>query len=132
MAETPVVHGATSAGIFSVSFRDSLHGMVVGGDNGNADGYTDNVAVTVDGGASWTLAGRPTLAGAVYGAAYVPGVSAPTVVAVGPKGADYSSDDGTTWISLDTRKYWSVGFGPSGTGWMVGPEGRITKVRFGP
>ena len=42
VAETPVVHGATSAGIFSVSFRDSLHGMVVGGDNGNADGYTDN------------------------------------------------------------------------------------------
>ena len=31
VAETPVVHGATSAGIFSVSFRDSLHGMVVGG-----------------------------------------------------------------------------------------------------
>src|SRR5206468_7073707 len=95
--ETPIVHGATSAGIFSVAFRDSLHGIAVGGDNGNTDGYTDNVAVTADGGRTWALAGRPKLAGAAYGAAYVPGAAAPTVVAVGPKGADYSTDNGTTW-----------------------------------
>ena len=47
-----------------------------------------------------------------------------------PKGSAWSPDDGASWKSLDGRSHWSVAFGPDGAGWMVGPEGRVTKIRF--
>jgi hypothetical protein len=49
-------------------------------------------------------------------------------VAVGPGGASYSLDNGSTWESLSTDSYWSVAFTPSGTGFLVGPEGRLARV----
>ena len=82
---------------------------------------------TSTGGASWSVGGRLTFAGAAFGVAYV---ANDTVVATGPRGASWSPDGGLTWQPLDSLSHWSVAFGPSGTGWMVGPGGRITRVRF--
>ena len=126
-APTPIAGGAAE-GLTAVSFRDSRHGIIVGGNIGDPEGRTDNVAVSDDGGKTWALAGRPTIAGAFYGGLYVPRVDARWVVAVGPAGADYSVDDGLTWMSLDTLSYWGVGFATPTAGWLVGPGGRITKV----
>jgi len=128
-AVTPVVAGA-SAGLTAVSFRDRNHGIVLGGDLGIRDDYTDNVAVSDDGGRTWVLAGRPQMKGAFYGGMYVPGVDRPWVVGVGPAGADYSTDNGRTWVALDTLDYWSLGFSSPAAGWLVGPNGRITKVKM--
>jgi photosystem II stability/assembly factor-like uncharacterized protein len=119
-----------AAGIFTIAFRDSLHGVILGGDLARPDEHTDNVAATSDGGASWTLAGRPVLPGAVYGAAYVPGAPTPTLVAVGPHGADWSADEGATWSSADTVAYWGLGIASPAAGWLVGPEGRIVRISF--
>ena len=127
--ETPIVHDTTTAGITSLVFFDSQNGLALGGDLAITDRATDNVAVTQDGGTSWALTGRPTFPGPVYGAAAVP-VRALWVVAVGPKGASWSADGGRSWRPLDSRSYWSVGFAPDATGWMVGPEGRITRVTY--
>jgi len=129
IAETPIVSGA-ARGIASVAFRDAEHGVVTGGDIGEADSFTDEVALTTDRGATWTLAGRPTFRGAIYGAAYVPHTAQPTLVAVGPNGAAYSLDDGETWAPLDTLNYWSLGFTSPKAGWLVGPEGRVVKVTW--
>jgi hypothetical protein len=122
----PLVGGA-GAGIATLAFRDTAHGVAMGGAIGTPAARGDYVAVTTDGGQRWTRGGRPRLAGPVYGGAYVPGT--PAVVAVGPGGADLSLDDGRTWQRLDTLAYWSVGFAPSGIGWAVGPDGRIARLR---
>jgi len=53
-----------------------------------------------------------------------------TVVAVSPKGAAWSSDDGITWTSLDGGDYWGISFAKSGTGWIAGPAGKIARIRF--
>ena len=127
LRSVPVV-GGEAAGIASVAFRDGLHGVAVGGEIGKPAARGDYVAVTSDGGDTWTAGGRLTYAGAAYGAAYVPGVRGGPVVAVGPGGADISRDDGRTWTRLDTLSYWSVGFASPRAGWGVGPRGRI--VRF--
>ena len=123
------IAGGRSSGIAALAFRDSLHGIVLGGDVGDPATRTDNVAVTTDGGRTWRAGGRPRFAGAVYGAAAVPGRPG-WVVAVGPRGLDYSTDDGASWMSLDTLAYWSVGFGSRKTGWAVGPIGRIKQIRL--
>jgi photosystem II stability/assembly factor-like uncharacterized protein len=53
--DTPIVRGVDSAGIFSIAFRDAVHGVIAGGDykHPNADG--PNLAFTDDGGKTWTL-----------------------------------------------------------------------------
>lgn len=124
---TPLVAGS-AAGITSVVFRDTLNGLVFGGDLRITDNYTDNVAVSLDGGGRWVLAGRPKMRGGIYGGAYVPEAPTPSFVIVGPGGADFSSDNGTTWSSLDRQAYWATGAASPSAVWLVGPEGRIVKV----
>ena len=124
---TPVVSGQF-AGIASLAFRDTLHGVALGGRLGAPEELSDNVAVTADGGRTWTLAGRPALAGAVYGGVYVPGAPTPVLVAAGPNGLSLSADEGRSWTDLGTDAYWSVGFASPRAGWAVGPGGRITRI----
>lgn len=130
VADTPIVGGMPTAGIASLAFRDSQNGAALGGVIDEPDEYSDNVAVTSDGGRTWTLAGRPSFPGAVYGAAYVPDAPTPTLVATGPNGMAYSVDNGMTWTDLDTRSHWSVAFASLRSGWAVGPEGRVTHIRL--
>lgn len=127
MVETNLVSGA-AAGIASLTFRDALNGAALGGNIAEPDQHTDNVAITTDGGLTWTTVGRTTFTGAVYGSSYVPGEGT-TLVAVGPGGVDYSTDNGVTWANLDTETHWSVAFAGT-TGWAIGPEGRVTRIDF--
>ena len=53
--DTPIFHGPDSAGIFSIAFRDPLHGVIAGGDYKHPDEDGPNLAFTNDGGKSWTL-----------------------------------------------------------------------------
>ncbi len=117
-----------AAGLMAISFRNDLVGVAVGGDIREPTGYSDNVLVTRDGGATWEVAGQPVMTGALYGGLYVPGT--PWFVGVGPSGADYSTDDGASWTSMDTLSYWSAGFGSSRVGWLTGPGGRITRIEM--
>ena len=54
--DTPIVHGPESAGIFSIAFRDPLHGVIAGGDYKHPNDDGPNLAFTKDGGKTWTLA----------------------------------------------------------------------------
>jgi photosystem II stability/assembly factor-like uncharacterized protein len=53
--DTPIIHGPDSAGIFSIAFRDPLHGVIAGGDYKHPDQDGPNLAFTNDGGQTWTL-----------------------------------------------------------------------------
>jgi photosystem II stability/assembly factor-like uncharacterized protein len=127
---TPIVSGE-AAGVATLAFRDERHGMALGGRLLQADDRSDSVAaVTGDGGATWTLVHRPTFSGAVYGAAAVPGLPG-TVVVAGPKGLDWTGNDGRSWTNLSDSAYWAVGCTSRRACWAVGPHGRITSIRFG-
>jgi hypothetical protein len=127
---SPVVSGA-GAGGFTVAFRDSLHGLLAGGSLDTANARPrERVAVSRDGGSSWTLASPPSFDGAAFGSSYVPGTPQ-TVVITGPGGAAWSADEGKTWHRLaDAANYWAVDFAGPRAGWLVGTEGRILKVSF--
>ena len=55
VADTPLLHGPDSAGIFSIAFRDPLHGVIAGGDYKRPKDDGPNLAFTADGGQTWTL-----------------------------------------------------------------------------
>ena len=164
IAETPLLAGA-SAGIFSIAFRDAKHGVVVGGDYAKEKDAVDNLAVTSDGGATWTLV--KGLSGYRSVVAYVPfaprssrpaaraAAERPLVakgqalVAIGPSGADYSTDDGHTWRVLEGPGFDTLSFArgtlksagsPRGqtawgagvaVGWAAGARGSIARLMFG-
>lgn len=129
--ETPIVSAAATAGITSLSFWDEERGIgiAVGGDIAAPESRQQNVALLEDGGRGARLASSPTFPGAIYGVAHVPGTNT-VLVAVGPGGASYSLDSARSWMPLSEESYWSVGFGSSSLGWMVGPEGRITRLEL--
>jgi len=53
--DTPIIHGPESAGIFSIAFRDALHGVIAGGDYKHPNDDGPNLAFTSDGGRTWNL-----------------------------------------------------------------------------
>ncbi|HEX6463161.1 MAG TPA: hypothetical protein VFZ98_01855 [Vicinamibacterales bacterium] len=125
VTDTPLVTSA-SAGIFSVAFRDSQHGLVVGGDYKKERDSTDVAAATSDGGITWSLV--TGLGGFRSVVAHRPG-SAPSWIAVGPSGADVTTDDGKTWSPVEGDGYHAFSFAPGGeAGWGVGENGRVGKL----
>jgi len=60
--DTPMMHGPDSAGIFSIAFRDAMHGVIAGGDYKRPKEDGPNLAFTADGRKTWTLSGLHPLA----------------------------------------------------------------------
>ena len=129
-APTPIASPSRTAGIFSIAFRDDLHGVIAGGDDGHRDVPYDDIALTSDGGVTWTMAGRTNLPGAVFAVSWVPGTPTPTLVAVNPQGSAYSVDDGKIWTRIDSVNYWTTAFVSADAGWAAG-QGRISRFRHG-
>lgn len=127
-AATPVTQGSSTSGGASIAFRDTLHGILAGGDIAAPDAFSDNVAVTRDGGATWSPAARPPFPGAIYGLAYA--ADGAMVVATGPGGAAWTADEGRTWRALEgARDYWAAG-AAGRVAWLVGSGGRILRLAF--
>ena len=126
VSETPLAAGP-SAGIFSIAFRDAKHGIVVGGDYRKEQEAIDNLAVTDDGGVTWKLV--KGLSGFRSVVAYVPGTK--TMIALGPAGGDYSTDDGLTWKPIEGPGFDTFSFVPrKPIGWASGDKGSIGRLTF--
>jgi photosystem II stability/assembly factor-like uncharacterized protein len=127
VAATPIMSGNASSGIFSVAFKDALNGVVVGGDYRKEQESGDNFARTTDGGRTWRL-GRP-LPGFRSSIAYMAAGRRLVLVAVGPAGADYSLDNGESWISMGVTGFHAFSTAiRAGVGWVVGESGRISLL----
>jgi photosystem II stability/assembly factor-like uncharacterized protein len=124
--ETPLKSGPSS-GIFSIAFRDQKHGVIAGGDSQKEKEATDNLAITSDGGATWTLV--KGLTGFCSVVSYLPGTK--TLVAIGPAGGDYSTDDGKSWKPLTGPGFDTFSFvRGKRIGWGAGVGGAIGRLGF--
>jgi len=120
----PIRADSASAGVFSLAFSDPLHGIAVGGDYSKPKELAGNIALTADGGKTWSAAVVPPN-GFRSAVAYLP--DRKVWIAVGTSGADISRDDGRNWKPVDDGNYNAVSFASRKAGWAVGPGGRIAK-----
>ena len=128
VAATPLPTGESS-GIFSIAFRDTSNGIVVGGDYRREAEAVRNIAFTTDGGITWQAPAHG-LSGYRSVVAYVPGIKG-AVVAAGPSGVDWSSDSGATWTPSAITGLDTLSFAPgTSAGWGAGDHGRILKIFF--
>ena len=126
VSETPLKSGQSS-GIFSIAFADPKHGMIVGGDYQKEKEAVDNLALTDDGGVTWTLV--QGLSGFRSVVAYVPGTK--RVIAIGPAGGDYSNDGGKKWAPLSGPGFDTFSFARGQKfGWGSGPRGTIALLKL--
>jgi photosystem II stability/assembly factor-like uncharacterized protein len=95
---TPILQGKPSQGTFSLDFKDTLNGVIVGGDYSNDVLQTDNCFYTVDGGRTWN---RPEVSTGGYRSC-VSFINEHSLIATGTSGTDISDDGGKNWRALDT------------------------------
>src|SRR5262249_29126305 len=124
VTDSPLPSSAAQ-GIFGLAFRDSRHGIAVGGDYQPGAQSPDAAATTADGGRRWTVAARPPTA---YrsGVSWLGGLAA---IAVGPTGSDISYDGGRTWRQFDSGSFDTVDCALPGACWAAGEQGRAARLR---
>jgi photosystem II stability/assembly factor-like uncharacterized protein len=131
VADTPIVHGPDSAGIFSIAFRDATHGVIAGGDYKHPEQDGPNLAFTNDGGLTWTLSSiaRQAYFSAVAFARASSGGTA--LLAVGSTRAAYTDNLAKpSWQKTWDLNLNALSINSSGEAISVGPKGLI--VRFDP
>ena len=132
VSDSPIRAGTASEGIFSVAFVDAKHGVIAGGDYQKPTLGGRNLALTKDGGRSWTLVDSASSPRGFRSAVdYAPRSSGRRLIAVGISGTDLSSDGGLTWTASDTIGYNSVQFGGRAA-YAAGPKGRVARAELMP
>jgi photosystem II stability/assembly factor-like uncharacterized protein len=120
VAATPVRNDGAAAGIFSLAFDTPAHGIAVGGDYSKDKEGRANIAVTRDGGATWTA---PAAGPKGFRSAIVYVSALKLWIATGTSGSDVSTD-GAAWATFDTGSLNALSFAGR-AGWAVGAQGRI-------
>ncbi len=122
VAQTPLP-GNNSAGLFGIAMASEQQGLAAGGDYRLPADTNSNLLRTMDGGATWTMAGRTVPIGVRWG---LTSAGSGTYVATAPTGSGISRDGGATWSILES--------GPANTAscagkycWIAGKE-RIVRI----
>lgn len=124
-ANSPIISGMPSTGIFSIAMRDSRNGVIVGGNYEKPNEINNNLAFTTDGGKTWNLS--KGLNGYRSGVAYI---DKKTIIAVGSSGSDISNDGGKSWKNLDKENYNAVTSKGKKAIWAVGANGLVSKFEM--
>jgi photosystem II stability/assembly factor-like uncharacterized protein len=124
VADTPIVKGMPGSGIFSIVFRNELHGTVVGGDYEKPNAAAGNLAFTRDGGKTWYEG--EGLGGYRSAVTYI---DDRTLIAVGPNGTNISFDRGGVWKKIADENLNAVGAKGRKAVWAVGPNGMVVKLK---
>ena len=122
-ATTPIVKGTPGSGIFSIAFRNELHGMIAGGNYEKPNDAASTVAFTRDGGKTWQPG--EGLSGYRSAVAYI---DDKTTIAVGTSGTDVSTDRGATWKKIGSEDLNAVTAKGKNSVWAVGPKGLVFKL----
>lgn len=124
VADAPMVKGTPGSGIFSIAFRNDLHGTIVGGNYEKPDEAKNNLAFTRDGGKTWYEGDG--LSGYRSSVTYI---DDRTTIAVGSNGTDISHDRGGVWKKIGDENLNAVAAKGKKAVWAVGPGGLVVKLK---
>lgn len=122
---SPIFSGESMRGIYSLAFKDELHGIAVGG-QWRHENPPSSRAYTTDGGKTWQLgqgvdqyrSGCCYLFDDVY-------------LATGLTGTDVSYDGGRNWSAISDLKLHGLEFTSNGKiGYAMGAKGQIYRIRI--
>ncbi len=128
--EVPIAAGKASAGVFGVAFRDSKHGVAVGGDYTMREGEVVAAATTGDAGKTWKAIDKkmPPLQGVAICHAAKPasGTIPKGYIVLGIGNALTTAPNGEQWEANSAIRGNAVS---CGNGWIyiVGPKGLIIR-----
>ncbi len=125
VATTPVSNTSASAGIFSLAFSSENDGVVVGGDYSKDAEPEHNIAVTADGGRTWTEPAKGP-AGFRSAVLWLPDLKAWLVT--GTSGSDIGSAG--TWKMFDASSFNALSGKSSSAVWAVGAKGRVARLEM--
>lgn len=129
VADTPMVHGEPSAGIFSIAFKDALHGVIAGGDYKRPEQGGPNLALTDDGGRSWKLA--PVSPQSYFSAVAFRKKGSPAILTAGTAhAACVDNPTAGSWKKMWDLDLNALSVRPDGSTIAVGPKGAV--VAFPP
>ncbi|MGD9629337.1 MAG: glycosyl hydrolase [Pyrinomonadaceae bacterium] len=121
--DTPMTKGTPGSGIFSIAFRNKLHGTIVGGNYEKPDDSKNNLAFTRDGGKTWYEG--EGLTGYRSAVTYI---DDKTIIAVGTNGTDISTDRGAAWKKIGSEDLNAVAAKGMDAVWAVGPKGGVYRM----
>jgi photosystem II stability/assembly factor-like uncharacterized protein len=134
VADTPISHGPDSTGIFSIAFRDAIHGVIAGGDYKHPEQDGPHLACSNDGGLTWILS---TSAPQTYFSAVAfakPSSESGAILVVGSFRSAYEDDIAkTSSAKASGQKSWdwnlnAVSVSATGEAIAVGPKGLIVGI----
>jgi photosystem II stability/assembly factor-like uncharacterized protein len=130
VSETPIISGETSSGIFSVSFKNELEGVIVGGTYDKPEQNTNIAAYTNDGGETWNSS--ETMPKEYRSCVQlINNVSNNFFFAMGKTGCDFSADSGKNWQYISDTGYYTFRAIPGKfAGFAAGANGSIAKIDF--
>ena len=123
----PLAGGSESAGIFALGLRQDsqtgggVHAIAVGGDYTKPESGAGTAAYRDAKTGGWTAC--PHLPHG-YRSAVAWDANDNAWIAVGPNGSDVSYDDGHNWSPIGNDGYNAISLP-----WVVGPDGRIAKLK---
>jgi photosystem II stability/assembly factor-like uncharacterized protein len=124
VAETGIL-ADSSSGVFGLHFFTDKDGIAVGGNHRNTTKSGPNVALTHDGGKTWTVTQAPAEGLKEAACRLANG----HWVLVGPSGTSLSTDGGKTWQMLDREPFHALAC-RGNTCWAVGAKGRVARRTF--
>jgi len=130
VAETQIVQGNVSSGIFSVCFENDSNGIIVGGTYDKPEQNENIAAYSINGGKSWILS--ETMPTAYRSCVQpIPGVAPAFLFTVGKTGCDYSKDRGKNWNFISSNGYYTFRVIPGNrVGFAAGDTGRMARISF--
>ncbi|MEM9368326.1 MAG: Ig-like domain-containing protein [Planctomycetota bacterium] len=119
--------GNPTSGIFSIDLIDSRAACVIGGNYAEPGLDRDNVAVSSDGGKTWS---NPRHALMPHKAC-VQSLGSGRLLTCGRTGVAFSEDAGHTWQTLTSDGYYTLRADlKSGSGFLAGSGGRLARFEF--
>lgn len=130
VAETSMISGGTSTGIFSVSFKNDMEGVIAGGIFDKPEFIVNIAAFTSDGGKTWQAAEKMP---AAYRSCvqFVSSQKNKFCLAIGKTGCDISTDKGKNWQFVAENGFYTFRAIPGKiAGFAAGSDGRISRFDF--